>query len=198
MTDENNEVKTEPVFVSSVSTFKRVLALICIAALLVIGVVLIPVFFGSRQAEINEETKASNASYAAAAELAVQTVSKSVTYDEYRSDAISSLLTDVDVEFKVPFSTEDKLAIFKFSFSEGSGITATVDKGKLDLYGELSQKVMYPTAETDSIPTDVLLAWVPEGEAKCEMTLDCDGKKYTLNIKALDSNEYTVKVSAVK
>ncbi len=201
MNEERNEsINSEPVFVSSVSTLKRVLALICVAAIIVIGVILVPVFFGSKQAEINEETKASNASYAAAAELNVKTLIAGISQEEYEGLYTDSreLFKDVDVNFKVPYTTDNKQAVFCFGFSDGKGISLSVDNGVIDIFGERSTSHTYPPREMDNEPTSVIAAWCPEGADSCKMTVEVEGKKFVLEIKDTENAEFDVSVSVKK
>ena len=115
---------------SQTSTFKRVAALGAVALLLVVGVAVIPMFLASRQAESNNETYASQASYSAAAELKIKAPSKALTETEVLDlTADSKLLKDVEVKFDVPFAQDNERAVLFFPSSD---VSVEADAGTLE------------------------------------------------------------------
>ena len=164
---------------SQVSTFKRVIALGAVAALLIIGVAVIPIFLASRQAELNKETQASNASYSAAAELKIKAPSKALTDAELQGlTAESELLQTVEVKFDLPFDEESGRAVLFFPYSE---ISVEASAGKVE-----------KTALSDGI----IAVWTTDGATEGKLSVSEGAKNYEISLKSDGEGVFKATVSA--
>ena len=162
------------------STFKRVVALGAVAVLLVIGVAVIPMFLAGRQAEANKETKASNASYSAAAELSIKVPSKSLTEAELQGlTAESELLQDVEVKFDIPFDNYNERAVLFFPSSD---VSVEAETG---------------TLKKTALSEGILLIWMTEGAREGKLNVSEGEKKYVISLKMNEDDVFEAVVSAV-
>lgn len=165
---------------SQTSTFKRVIALGAVAALLVIGIAVIPIFLASKQAELNKETQASNSSYSAAAELKIKAPSQALTDAQLQElTADSELLKNVEVKFDVPFAEDNERAVFFFPSSD---VLIEADTGKLE-----------KTALSDGI----LAVWTADGASAGKLNVSEGAKKYVISIEKSGEEVFKAVVSAV-
>lgn len=164
---------------SQTSTFRRVIALAAVAVLLIIGVAVIPMFLAGRQAEINKETQASNASYSAAAQLKLKAPSRALTDAELMAlSSESELLTDAKVKFGIPFAAEAERAVIFFPSAD---VSVEVEGGKLE-----------KTALSDGI----LVVWTDEGTGKGKLNVSEGAKNYVISLEK-GKDEFEAIVSAV-
>ena len=165
---------------SETSTFRRVIALAAVAVLLVVGVAVIPMFFAGRQAEINRETQASNASYSAAAELKIKAPTKGLTDAELNAlTADSEFLQDVKVKFDIPFGKDNERAVLFFPSSDVS----------VEAEGESFEK----TALSDGM----LIVWIWDGESEGKLSVSEGAKNYVISLKKGEKDVFEAVVSAV-
>jgi hypothetical protein len=164
---------------SETSTAKRVVALAAVAVLLVVGIAVIPMFLAGRQAEINRETKASNVSYSAAAELKIMAPTKGLNDGELQAlTADSEFLKSVEVKFDVPYTNEDERAVLFFPSSD---VSVEAESGKLE-----------KTALSDGI----LIVWTPEGAGAGKLNVSEGAKNYVISLKKVEEDVFEVVVSA--
>ena len=162
------------------STLKRVLALGAVAALLVIGVAVIPMFLAGRQAEINKETRASNASYSAAAELKIKVPAKGLTERELLSlTADSELLKSAEVEFDIPFNKENECAVLFFPSAD---VSVESDAGRL---------------EKTALSGGILAIWKLEGASAGKLSVSEGAKKYEISLEKGEDDVFKAVVSAL-
>lgn len=162
------------------STFKRVIALVAVALLLAVGVFVIPIMLGSHQADINDETRASN-SYSAAAQLGIRVPVRSLSEQEAGSlDPNGELMKDVEVSFSVPKCDDGSALIFV----EGKDVrvTSARDICRCDI------------SENDG---GVFAALSFSGAEEGEYYINCGEKRYSLLLKDGGSDSYDAEVSAI-
>ncbi len=164
---------------SGASTLKRVIALGAVAVLLVIGVAVIPMFLAGKQAEINKETQASNASYSAAAELKIKAPSKALTDTELQTlTPDSELLKDVEVKFDVPYQKDAERAVIFFPVSD---VSVEASGGKL---------------EKTALSEGILIVWTAEGASGGKLNVSEGAKKYVISLEKGEDDVFEAVVSA--
>ena len=181
MNEEKNGVQTgEEGPPSQTSTFRRVIALGAVAVLLIIGVAVIPMVLAGRQAEINKETQASNASYSAAAELKLKIPSRALSDAELQTlTPESELLADVKVKFAIPFNAEAERAVIFFPSAD---VSVQTEGGKLE-----------KTALSDGI----LIVWTDEGTSGGKLSVSEGAKNYVITLEKGKDEVFKAVVSAV-
>ena len=161
------------------STLKRVIALGAVAVLLVIGVAVIPMFLAGRQAEINKETQASNASYSAAAELKLKAPSKALTDAELQAlTPDSELLKGVEVKFDVPYQKDAERAVLFFPSSD---VSVEAEGGKL---------------EKTALSEGFLIVWTADGTGEGKLNVSEGAKKYVISLEKGENDVFKAVVSA--
>ena len=163
------------------SVFKRVIALVAVALLLAVGIFVIPIMLGSHQADINEETRASN-SYSAAAKLGIRVPVRALSEQEVGSlDPNGELMKDVKVSFTVP-KCEDGSAVI---FIEGKDVQVTSAR---DIC----------RCEISENEGGVFAALSFSGAEEGEYHINCGEKCYSLLLKDTDDGAYEAAVSATE
>lgn len=181
MNEEKNGVQTgEEGPPSQTSTFRRVIALGAVAVLLIIGVAVIPMFLAGRQAEINKETQASNASYSAAAELKLKIPSRALSDAELQTlTPESELLKDAEVEFEIPFAVGGERAVIFFTSAD---VSVVADSGKL---------------EKNALSDGILTVWTAEGTSGGKLSVSEGAKNYVITLEKGEDEVFKAVVSAV-
>ena len=165
---------------SQTSTFRRVIALAAVAVLLIVGVAVIPMFLAGKQAEINKETQASNASYSAAAELKIKAPSAALTDAELNAlTADSELLKDVKVKFDIPFEKENERAVLFFPSAD---VSVEAESGKL---------------EKTALSEGILIVWTNEESGGGKLNVSEGAKNYVITLEKGENESFSATVSAV-
>ena len=165
---------------SQTSTFRRVLALAAVAVLLIVGVAVIPMFLAGKQAEINNETQASNASYSAAAELKIKAPAAGMTDAELGAlTADSELLRDVSVKFDIPFDKGNERAVLFFPSAD---VSVESEGGKL---------------EKTTLSEGILIVWTNEESSGGKLNVSEGAKNYVVTLEKGENDSFSATVSAV-
>ena len=155
------------------STFKRVIAILAVLALLAVGVGVLPVFLASRQAEINKETQASNSSYSAAAELKLKIPTRGLT--EAEAEALtpqSELLADAEVKLEIPYSEDNKCAVIYFKSSD---VSVEADAG---------------TLRKNALSEGIAVIWSLDGTEKGKLIVSEGENKYEISLEDAGNGLY--------
>ncbi|MBQ9558084.1 MAG: hypothetical protein IJU94_05690 [Clostridia bacterium] len=165
---------------SQTSTFRRVLALAAVAVLLIVGVAVIPMFLAGKQADINRETQASNASYSAAAELRIKAPAAGMTDAELGAlTADSELLRDVSVKFDIPFDKGNERAVLFFPSAD---VSVESEGGKL---------------EKTTLSEGILIVWTNEESSGGKLNVSEGAKNYVVTLEKGENDSFSATVSAV-
>ena len=164
---------------SNTSTFKRVIAIIAVIALLAIGVGVLPVLLANKQADLNKETQASNASYEAAAKLKLKIPSRGLTSDEISGlTPESELLKDAEVSFDIPYAEDNKCAVI---FFKSANVSVESEAG---------------TLTKNALSEGIVFIWTGNGEEKAELNVSEGANKYTVSLEDAGNGKYKVSVAS--
>lgn len=151
---------------SGASTFKRVIAILAVLALLAVGVGVLPVFLAGRQAEINKDTQKSNSSYSAAAQLKLKIPTRGLSEAEAETLVPESeLLTAAEVDLEIPYSDDNKCAVIYF---ESSGVSVETDAG---------------TLRKNALSEGIVVIWTLDGTGKGKLNASEGEKKYEISLE---------------